>query len=245
MIESLRIAHCSDIHLDGDHYSNGENLPAGDHYRECFVRTLAAIRGEQPDMMLLAGDLFDSNQAPPETIQWAMERLAEQPFPIAMIPGNHDCLAQDAIYRRFDFNCIPNVEMLATEAGSLARIPSLEVAVWGKGMVDHAPTFSPLGGRPDRPEGCRWYLGMGHGIHVPHGEPNHRSSPIHMREIEESPFDYLALGHHHAAMELVTDTAAAAYSGSPTDDVGRGHTYVVVDLAAGVRPRLQVKLVDS
>lgn len=243
MTDTLRIAHCSDIHLDGDHYSRGANVPAGDHYRAWFVRTLAAIRADRPDLMLLAGDLFDSNQAPADTIQWAMDRLAELPFPVAMIPGNHDCLAEDAIYRRFDFSRIPNVEMLSAEAGGTVWLRDLGVAVWGKGMVDHAPNFSPLGGRPERPEGCRWYLGLGHGIHVPHGEPSHRSSPIHMREIEASPFDYLALGHHHAAMTLVTDTAAAAYSGSPTDDVGRGETYVIVDLAARARPAVEVRLV--
>ena len=243
MTASLRIAHCSDIHLDGDHYSRGENRPAGDHYREWFVRTLRAARADKPDVLLLAGDLFDSNLASSETIQWAMDRLSEQPFPIVMIPGNHDCLADNAIYHRFDFNRLPNVDRLSLENGSIARIPELDVAVWGKGMIDHAPTFSPLSGRPERPEGCRWYLGMGHGIHVPHGEPSHRSSPIHMHEIEASPFDYLALGHHHAAMELTTDATAAAYCGSPTDDIGRGHTYVIVDLAEGTRPELQVKLV--
>jgi DNA repair exonuclease SbcCD nuclease subunit len=65
-----------------------------------------------------------------------------------------------------------------------------------------------------------------------------------MREIEESPCDYLALGHHHAAMELVNDRAIAAYSGSPTDDVGRGATYVVVDLVAGGAPALTVHTIS-
>jgi predicted phosphodiesterase len=52
-----------------------------------------------------------------------------------------------------------------------------------------------------------------------------------MSDIEASTCDYLALGHHHAALELVTDKATAAYSGSPTDGVGRGATYVIIDLA--------------
>lgn len=242
MLPSLRIAHCSDIHLDGDSYR--DDAPGDDWFRAGFDRALAAIRAHDPDLMLLAGDLFDSNTAPDDTIRWSMDILAAQPFPIVMIPGNHDCMADGAIYRRFDFNAIGNVRMLAAERGEIARLDKLGVAVWGKGMVEHDPAYLPLAGCPARPDGCRWYLGMGHGIHVPHDGSTGRSSPIHMREIEDSPCDYLALGHHHAAMELLTDSTAAAYSGSPTDTVGRGATYIIAELRENGVPTLQVHQID-
>ena len=233
MIETLRIAHCSDIHLDGD-------VPRG-----AFATALAEMRAHRPHLMLLAGDLFDSNKAMPDTIGWAMETLARQPFPIIMIPGNHDCLEAGAIYACHDFDAIPNVHMLAAPAGTLIRLPDLGVAAWGKGMVEHAPHYRPLGGCPGRPDGCRFYLGLGHGLFVPHGGDTDRSSPIHMREIEASPCDYLALGHHHAAMELVTDKVVAAYSGSPTDAIGRGATYVIVDLPMDARPVVTIHTIEA
>jgi sirohydrochlorin ferrochelatase len=65
-----------------------------------------------------------------------------------------------------------------------------------------------------------------------------------MQEIEDSPCDYLALGHHHAAMELVTPRVAAAYSGSPTDSIGRGATYVVVELGAARPAALRVHMIE-
>jgi len=237
---TLRIAHCSDIHLDGDSYSGGADSDARLALRGAFAGALAAMQAHRPDLMLLAGDLFDANDATAETIEWAMETLGRLPFPVVMIPGNHDCLEEGAIYRRYDFNRIPNVTMLAAEAGEVVRLDALNAAVWGKGMVEHTTAYRPLAGCPDRPAGCRWFLGLGHGIFVPHGERNHRSSPIHMQEIEDSPCDYLALGHHHAAMELVTETATAAYCGSPTDTIGRGATYAMVDLAAAGPPVLTV-----
>ncbi len=160
-----------------------------------------------------------------------MAMLASQPFPIVVIPGNHDCMEAGGIYTRHDFDAIPNVHMLAEPEGSVIRLPELGIAAWGKGMVEHAPHYRPLGGCPQRPADCRWYLGLAHGLFVPHGGETDRSSPIHMREIEASPCDYLALGHHHAAMELLTKRAVAAYSGSPTDHVGRGATYAVVELS--------------
>jgi len=244
MPDRLRIAHCSDIHLDGDGHCLNVGADARASLRGAFDGALAAMRAHRPDMLLLAGDLFDANVATAETIEWAMETLGRQPFPVAMIPGNHDCMTEDAIYRRYDFNRIPNVTMLAAPAGEVARIEALDIAVWGKGMIEHSRAFQPLADCPDRPDDCQWFLGLGHGIFVPHGEDTHRSSPIHMREIEESPCDYLALGHHHAAMELVNDRAIAAYSGSPTDDVGRGATYVVVDLVVGGPPALTVHTIS-
>ena len=226
MRDRLKIAHCSDIHLDGDAHGSGADTRAG------FALALAHIAAQSPDLMLLAGDLFDTNAARLETIQWAMEALAGLAFPVVMIPGNHDCMMEGAIYRRHDFNRIPNVRLLAAETGEIAYLPGLGVAAWGKGMVDHSTRYSPLGGCPARPGDCRWY-----------GADTDRSSPIHMREIEASACDYLALGHHHAAMELVTDRASAAYSGSPTDLIGRGATYVLVELAAGQAPSVAVQTI--
>jgi DNA repair exonuclease SbcCD nuclease subunit len=240
MADRLRIAHCSDIHLDGDSHGHRAGGDARESCRRAFAHALAEMRAHRPDVMLLAGDLFDANDATAATIRWAMDILGRQPFPVVMIPGNHDCMAADAIYRRYDFNSIPNVSLLASEAGEAARLDRLGLAVWGKGMVDHSTNYRPLAGCPDRPADCRWFLGLGHGIFVPDGEASHRSSPIHMREIAESPCDYLALGHHHAAMEILTDTAAAAYSGSPTDTIGRGATYVVVDLMPARRADVAV-----
>jgi DNA repair protein SbcD/Mre11 len=235
----LRIAHCSDIHLGGDgHGAPGKTEAA-------FWLALRRMTAEKPDLMLLAGDLFDSNAAKSATIEWTMDTLAKLPFPVVMIPGNHDCMLPGAIYRRYDFNGIANVHLLAEEMGQVVRLPALGVAAWGKGMVDHDPAYSPLGGCPGRPEDCRWYLGLGHGLFVPHGGETDRSSPIHMREIEASQCDYLALGHHHAAMALVNDKATAAYSGSPTDLIGGAATYVLVDLAEGQAPSVRVQVIED
>jgi predicted phosphodiesterase len=238
MTSRLRIAHCADIHLGGP-------LADGGLYKIAFLKMLAEMQSHLPDIMLLAGDLFDSNSTNKETVEWAMETLGRQPFPIVMIPGNHDCLEENAIFTHYDFNGIPNVTILTSPDGTVADLPDLGVRVWGKGMVEHTPAYRPLGGCPARPANCRWYLGLGHGLFVPHGGRTDRSSPIHMSEIEESPFDYIALGHHHAALEVITERAIAVYSGSPTDDIGRGATYVIADLVIGCMPSITVHVVKN
>ena len=228
VLHRLRLAHCSDIHLDADMHS-GQSRQS-DHYRAGFSRVLDEMLLHDPDLLLIAGDLFDSNRASHATIEWAMNTLGEVPRPIVMIPGNHDCLEKDAIYRRHDFGHIDNVTPLLAEDGELASFPDLGAAVWGRGMVDHHPGYIPLEGCPEKPSHTRWYVGLGHGIFVPRGESTHRSSPVRMEEIDASPCDYIALGHHHAALDVSGTATAATYSGSPTDSFGGGKTYTIVDL---------------
>lgn len=230
MRPARRIVHCSDIHLDNDYYGGERNLDRRDYYRGVFARLLDQLLEERPDLMLLAGDLFDSNRASEDTIRWAMRALETLPFPVVMIPGNHDCLAENAIYRRFDFNALQNVSLIMEAGGTLIHLESLAVSVWGRGMVDHSPDNRPLEAMPCTPANGAWRLGLGHGIYVEPGHDTLHSSPIHAEQIEAAPFDYLALGHHHGAMDVSPAGSLALYSGAPTPVVDDRGTYVVVDL---------------
>ena len=229
----LRVMHCSDIHLDSDR-------GLAQRYRDGLAAVLDAGLTAGAELTLLAGDLFDTNQATEDTIEWVKKLFARHPHPIVMIPGNHDCLAAHGIYLRHDFNVVANVEMLQSPNGESRVIEALNVAVWGRGMVDHHPDYLPLANAPPRPTGVRWYLGLGHGIFVPEGEHTGRSSPVHEQHIAQSPFDYIALGHHHAAMEVHAGDTAAAFSGSPTDSIGRGATYALVDLHTSAPVTLEI-----
>ena len=235
MPHPLRIAHCSDLHLDGDGYSPDNQSPSA-----LFEKTLQQIKKSDPHLLLIAGDLFDSNRADDSIVLWAMRVLESLPFKVFVIPGNHDCMQPNGVFERHDFNAIENVVMLANPNGEIVWAEDHGVAIWGKAMVSHTPEYRPLSNCPARPEGCDWYLGMGHGLFVGNEKDSERSSPITLQEVEESPCDYVALGHHHAAMEIVTDMKTAAYSGSPTDNIGKGHTFALVKLTKGLAPVLNI-----
>ena len=240
-MKKLRLAHCSDIHLDSSVHAGG----GSDRYRAGFDLVLRRMVSHDPDLVLIAGDLFDSNRATHDTITWAMSRLGEVGRPVVMIPGNHDCLEERAIYRRYDFAAIDNVTTLFAAEGELASFDQLGVVVWGRGMVDHHPGFVPLAGCPGRPSNADFYLGLGHGIYVPQGESTHRSSPVRAEDIESSPCDYLALGHHHAALDVSVEATPAAYCGSPTDSVDQGETYVIVEMTSGSPARVAINEVGN
>jgi len=233
MVNKLSIAHCSDIHLGANSFNDEVTINA-------FSLVLKKISAHSPHILIIAGDLFDNNNVSNETVEWAMKILSELSFNVVIIPGNHDCMEEDTIFRKFDFNSIPNIFMLMESEGELLRFDEFKLAMWGKGIVQHDSKYRPLDGCPDKPEGYKWYIGLGHGLFVPRGEQTFRSSPIFMDQIETSPCDYLALGHHHAAKQILNDYTAAAYSGSPTDNIGGGPSYIIVDLVSGQKPDLHI-----
>ena len=232
MHRALRLAHCSDIHLDSDYYGGDWNRDRSHRDRALFDTLLDAICAGQPDLMLLAGDLFDHNRATIDTVEWACERLATLPFPVVMIPGNHDCLAENAVYHRHDF-ASAGLHMLLDPSGQTLTLPDLGVAVWGRGLVDHHPGHRPLADPPARPDPQLWYLGLAHGVHVPAAGESRNSSPIHALEIAEAEFDYLALGHIHCARDVSAGATPAWYSGAPHPVLGEPGSFLRVDLVPG------------
>lgn len=242
MRPKLRLAHASDIHLDTDYYGGEEHLHRRDRCRQLFRTLLDNVRGQKPDAFLIAGDLFDSNRASRDTVLWAMEALGNLPFPVLMIPGNHDCLEHDGIYRRHDFNRIPNVQMIVDPQGATLELPDLKISAWGKGMALHSPDFRPLAGMPDVREGW-WNLALGHGIFVEGSHHSDRSSPIRSDQIGASRRDYVALGHHHGLKNVSDADTAAYYCGSPERLSDHSGTFVTVDLEDGIEAQVSIRRV--
>ncbi len=240
MRPKLRLAHASDIHLDTDYYGGERNLERRDRCRRVFRALLDNVTEQRPDLLLIAGDLFDSNRASDDTIAWAMEALAGLAFPVLMIPGNHDCLEADGIYRRHDFNRIPNLRLVMDPEGEVIDLPELRISAWGKGMVSHTPAYSPLGNMPDLREDW-WNLALGHGIFIDGAAHSHRSSQVKTTQILESGRDYIALGHHHALLDVSKSSTAAYYCGSPepvSEDAG---TFLTVDLEEGREAQVTIR----
>jgi DNA repair protein SbcD/Mre11 len=93
----MKIFHTSDWHLGKMIYGRSL-LPDQEHFiKEVF---LPAVRSEQPDLVLVAGDLFDRQIAPVEAIRLFDHFLSEMStlkIPLALISGNHDGAERIAI----------------------------------------------------------------------------------------------------------------------------------------------------
>jgi len=220
----LRVLHTADVHLDSDGGGHPERQAAHrEHGRRVFRRIVDRALTDRVDLLLIAGDLFDHNRVPDETVAFVRAELDRLRQPVVIIPRNHDALCANAIYDRHDFTAgASHVHVIRRLNGETIDFPKLDVVVWGRAMEEHEPAFQPLAhipGRDDR----RWCLAMAHGFFYGERQRPERSSPIFADEVRDTGWDYVALGHHHVQTDVSQGTVAAYYAGAPMVEWGGGH----------------------
>jgi exonuclease SbcD len=246
--DTLKILHTADVHLDLDGMGSDPRARRyGEIIRQAFRTVIDLAVQEDVDLLLIAGDLFDSNRPSGAAVDFAIQELRRAGRPIVMIPGNHDCLDSRSIYRQIDLPAAcPDLLFIAHPQGERHRLPELDLVLWGRGMVAHEPAYHPLGGLPPRRDGA-WHIALGHGFFMEDGSPPLRSSPIYAGEIRDSAWDYIALGHCHAFIDVSQGPVAAVYAGAPSFYPGApgadGHV-ALVHLRAGAERRVEVARID-
>ncbi|MBQ73848.1 MAG: hypothetical protein CMQ20_02345 [Gammaproteobacteria bacterium] len=234
----LKLIHTSDLHISSEGRWN-EDLPL-DRPREerALSEVIDTALRRQADLLLIAGDLFDSSRVAGAQIDFVMKEFSRASCPIILIPGNHDCYDDHSIYKQVDFEQAgSHVKVLMSEEGQTLEFPKLEATVWGRALIDHDHKNQPLADIPKR-SGDFWHLGIAHG-YLTQDRSEMRSSLITHEEIGESGLDYLALGHVHVFREVSQNTTTACYSGSPAPGfLGDGQwgsvAMVTLDQNAGV-----------
>ena len=217
---TLKLVHTSDVHIHSEGL-RGEERPAIRALEEiAFRKVVDTARRQRADLLLIAGDLFDSSRIARPEIDFVMATLSAASCPVVLLPGNHDCYDEHSVYRKVDFrDAGSHVHPLMAEDGDVLEFPELHSTVWGRAMVEHDHANQPLEGVPDR-NGDYWHVGIAHGHLVP-DRSELRSSLITPEEIGDSGLDYLALGHVHVFRDVSERSTTACYSGSPSPQYGR------------------------
>ncbi len=229
----LRIVHASDVHIGGNYHRPQH----GEHGDLCLCPLLAvigAVDQVRPDVLLIAGDLFDHARLGPTEVGRTLDLLADLALPTVLINGNHDVHDDTSPYGRHeDVVRDSGVHFLGTHDGDHVTLFEGDLHVWGRAMPEHTPSYRPLHGVPSRPE-RGWFVVAGHGHHVGDEEPGpmSRSSPITAADIAATAADYVALGHWHVPTDVSACGVPAWYCGSPLD-IGRTGHVMVVDLVPG------------
>ena len=83
----MRLAHAADIHLGHRQYGLKQRETDA---RLSFQHFLSQAREHDTDAILIPGDLFDSRDIRPQTLQQTEELLEDVERPIIVSPGNHD-----------------------------------------------------------------------------------------------------------------------------------------------------------
>ena len=203
------IVHSSDLHLGVDDSFNSSDSLA------VLPKVLATATSVRADVVLLAGDTFDNHRQPVELLERAAHMMRDYRNSIVILPGNHDPLTPDSVYRRGGLAEIPNVRILGLNVDQAVTFAEFDLEIWGRAHLDYAD-MSPLA--DPRPRSTRWQLAAAHGHYVDaERDPNRLigSWLIHREELIATGSDYIALGHWNQATPVGTGEVAAYYSGSP------------------------------
>ena len=206
----LVVVHSSDIHIDDDYTAR---LFRGDGTMGLRL-ILEASRDAAADLVILAGDVFEHNRLPVSLIDQAAALLEEFGLPTVILPGNHDPVTSDSVYRRGSLGDVRGVHILGVNSSDQVILPALDLEVWGHAHRDYGD-MAPLRDPPKRRQRRRIAVAHGHYVPVPeHVAAPHASWLFGDAAIAAADADYLALGHWNRSTQVSGGTPAY-YSGSP------------------------------
>jgi DNA repair exonuclease SbcCD nuclease subunit len=207
----MKILHTSDLQLDAPFAFLGE---VGQRHREQLLKTFDEIldlaQRENYQLLLISGDLFDSNRPGQSTVDHVVNRLSGASIPVCILPGNHDPFDSRSIYRRAVFP--PNVTIF-TDKLKVKVYPELDLAVYGNAVLGVGRDEAPLANLQPS-EKVQWHVAMAHG-NVVGGLVKDPERPILQSDIASSGMDYVALGDWHGFGDHSQEKVRAFYSGSP------------------------------
>jgi len=236
---TLRVLHTSDCHLDGD-------MPHRDE-RHLTSKHFAAFRGIvdktielDVDLLVIAGDFFDSNRASRVSTDFALSELARARCQVIIGPGNHDSVDAGSVYHRVDFGLAgQHVHVLRETLGQELILPDIQVRIWGRAGTEVDPSYRPLQGLPLR-EGDYWHIAVAHGHFMEEARWDDHWAPISEDDLRFADWDYLALGHWDHFVDVTRGPMRAVYSGSAVAarDASVG-TCAYIILEPGADPNIQ------
>lgn len=210
MADEIVLIHSSDLHVDDDPHQG----PYGDDGTTGLRLVLDAAKQADAHYVLLVGDIFDSNRQSAPLVARCVEMLQDAGRPVVVLPGNHDPLTPDSVWRKGGLDQIDHVAIIGLTHEQAIHFPDHDLELWGHPHVDYS-NMVPL--RDPRPRNARWHITLAHGHYEDDGaEPLRPSWLISNAEIEATRADYLALGHWNRPAAVGSGTTVPAYySGSP------------------------------
>lgn len=188
----IKIMHMADVHFGRPVSGLDENLRnvRRQETRAAFCDALKIANERNVDVVLIAGDLFDSSETDKSTVNFIKAELKKiEHIPVLVSPGNHDPLGN--AYRMLDDGSCSNLTVF-TEKAAVKTFADKGFAVYGIGF-DNEVVDQPL------LKNLKAEKSSFVNIAVIHGELAADSvyNPVKESDIAQSDMDYVALGHVH------------------------------------------------
>ena len=212
----LRVVHAGDFHLDS---AFGALTPEQARQRRMESRRTPErlvewANDHGADLLLLSGDLFDSDSPYGDTAPLLAQALGCFRGQAVIAPGNHDPYSAKSAYATISWP--ENVHVFTSKTVERVELPELQCAVYGAAFTAPVQDESLLAGFR-APEDDFIHLMV---LHGDISATESRYDPLTKGQIKESGIDYLALGHTHQFGGFLREGQTTyAYSGCPE---GRG-----------------------
>ncbi len=227
----IKILHTADIHLGKEFSFLRER---GREYRNQLLATFEKIVdlaiSEDVSLLLIAGDLFDTNRVHGIIIGKALtafKKLESKGIRVCIIPGTHDIYNEDSIYRFVNF---PSNVTVFTPAYDHKLYEDLDLTVYGEVFEGRYVDESPIQ-RLSLSKDSKYHVGMAHCSIRIEGWIEKDALLLGRNEIATSGLDYLALGHWHSFQDFSQGDTKAFYCGAPEpvsmDQKGAGNVLMV------------------
>lgn len=225
-MNSVKILHCADLHIGACESSLG-TLSSSRQAETLitFEKIINSAHENAVDIILIAGDLFNSNNVDKMFCDRVFDCFAKIPnIHVVYAAGNHDPLNAESPFKKYELP--KNVHVLDTK-DCFVEFPALNTRVYGKSFKEvYLRGVSEFSIKPDNN-----FIN----IMCIHGELRSDLgsdyNSITNGFIQNSGMDYVALGHVHkrTAVEKIGNTHLA-YCGCPEgqgfDELGEKGVYI-------------------
>lgn len=214
-MKPVKIIHCGDFHISNEAALTDASWAARNaRVKKVFLNIIDMCREDGTDILLIAGDFFDSPKALWQDIIEISEAFSSIPgTKVFIAPGNHDPACEESPYMKEDWP--DNVHIFKGTAETVV-LDDIKTCVTGAGFTMGSCYESMLTDMRVSDKEDYIQIGVLHGDLSGEGKYN----PINKEEIAGSNLDYLALGHIHKRSEVVkSGNTYYAYCGAPQ---GRG-----------------------
>lgn len=207
----MRILHTGDVHLDSPFAGLSAKVAEARRRdaRDSFSAMMRYAAENDVDMVIIAGDLFESAFVTRETVAVLRRDFSMLSCPVVIAPGNHDCAEPGGIWSKKLFG--DNVYAFTSNELSVLSFDSLGCDVYGWAFT--APNMSncPLRGSCGDSERITLLA-----AHCDTTSPIGNKCPVSPAVLRAFGADYCALGHIHnpdGANALLS--GIGAYCGCP------------------------------
>ena len=240
--KEVRILHCGDLHLDSpfSRLSPQQSEQRREDLRACFREMTRYVRENGVDLVLMSGDLFDSEYATSVTVDLLIREFeASGNCHFVISPGNHDPRSPGSIYLSGRFG--PNVHIFEDEILTRIDFDDLGTAVYGWAFTSPQHRFSPLAKKRATPGFLNLLCG-----HCDLDDPLSVYCPVMLRDVQLFGADYAGFSHRHVTDGFHTvGRTVYAYSGClenrSYDEPGIGGANLVLAVPEGEGWKISAK----